>query len=89
MSSATYLLTEPNLGQNIDILQYQGPALLDSDADSNLIFSIHIRWPSNSHSVSSDYKAVGQCVVGEKPKNPLESTCSLAVFFVHAAHSLQ
>lgn len=32
-------------GKNIDVLQSQGPALIEADPDHNLIFSIHMWWP--------------------------------------------
>jgi len=32
-------------GKNINILQSEGPALLEADPDHNLIFSIHLWWP--------------------------------------------
>jgi hypothetical protein len=34
-----------NWGQNINILQSQGPGLIEFDPDSNLIFSVHMWWP--------------------------------------------
>ncbi len=32
-------------GKNINILQAQGPYLIDADPDHNLIFSVHMWWP--------------------------------------------
>ena len=32
-------------GQNINILQSQGPALIEADPDHNLLFSVHMWWP--------------------------------------------
>ncbi len=32
-------------GKNINILQSEGPALLEADPDHNLLFSIHLWWP--------------------------------------------
>jgi len=32
-------------GKNIDVLQSEGPALIEADPDHNLIFSIHMWWP--------------------------------------------
>jgi mannan endo-1,4-beta-mannosidase len=32
-------------GQNINILQSEGPALLEADPDHNLMFSVHMWWP--------------------------------------------
>lgn len=32
-------------GKDIDILQSQGPALIEADPDHNLIFSVHMWWP--------------------------------------------
>ncbi len=32
-------------GKNIDVLQSEGPALVDADPDRNLLFSIHMWWP--------------------------------------------
>lgn len=32
-------------GKDIDVLQSEGPALIDTDPDRNLIFSIHMWWP--------------------------------------------
>ena len=34
-----------NWGQNINILQSEGPDLIDYDPDHNLIFSVHMWWP--------------------------------------------
>jgi mannan endo-1,4-beta-mannosidase len=33
-------------GKNINILQANGPALIEADPDHNLLFSIHMWWPS-------------------------------------------
>ena len=32
-------------GKNIDVLQSEGPALIEADPDHNLMFSIHMWWP--------------------------------------------
>ncbi|MBN2350218.1 MAG: cellulase family glycosylhydrolase [Bacteroidales bacterium] len=32
-------------GQNINILQSQGPTLIENDPDHNLLFSVHMWWP--------------------------------------------
>lgn len=32
-------------GKNINIMQSEGPALIESDPDQNLIFSVHMWWP--------------------------------------------
>ena len=32
-------------GKDIDVLQSEGPALIDADPDHNLMFSIHMWWP--------------------------------------------
>ena len=34
-----------NWGKDIDVLQSQGPALIEADPDHNLMFSIHMWWP--------------------------------------------
>lgn len=52
-------------GQNINILQSQGPALLEHDPESNLIFSIHMWWPSAWHDTSSGFATVEERVSGE------------------------
>jgi mannan endo-1,4-beta-mannosidase len=33
-------------GKNINILQSQGPSLIDADPDHNLLFSVHMWWPA-------------------------------------------
>jgi mannan endo-1,4-beta-mannosidase len=37
--------TATDWGKNIDVLQSEGPALIEADPDHNLIFSIHMWWP--------------------------------------------
>jgi mannan endo-1,4-beta-mannosidase len=34
-------------GKNIDVLQSEGPYLIEADPDHNLMFSIHMWWPRN------------------------------------------
>jgi mannan endo-1,4-beta-mannosidase len=41
-------------GKNIDILQSQGPALIEADPDHNLIFSVHMWWPEMYGYTESD-----------------------------------
>ncbi len=53
-------------GQGIDILQSQGPALLNHDPESNLLFSVHMWWPSAWHDPSaSGWPTVEDRVRGE------------------------
>lgn len=39
------VIDAPNWGQNINILQSAGPALIEADPDRNLLFSVHMWWP--------------------------------------------
>jgi len=41
-------------GKNIDILQSQGPGLIEADPDHNLLFSIHMWWPEMYGYTESD-----------------------------------
>ena len=52
-------------GQNVDILQSQGPALIEHDPDSNLMFSVHMWWPSVWHDSSTGYATPADRVKGE------------------------
>lgn len=38
------VIDAPGWGQNIDVLQATGPALLEHDPESNLLFSVHMWW---------------------------------------------
>lgn len=39
------VIDAPNWGQNINVLQAAGPALIQADPDHNLLFSVHMWWP--------------------------------------------
>lgn len=39
------VIDAPNWGQNINILQSEGPSLIQADPDHNLLFSVHMWWP--------------------------------------------
>jgi mannan endo-1,4-beta-mannosidase len=41
----TLVIDASGWGQNINILQSQGPALIQADPDHNLLFSVHMWWP--------------------------------------------
>lgn len=41
-------------GKNLDILQSEGPALIEADPDHNLMFSIHMWWPKKYGFTESD-----------------------------------
>jgi len=41
-------------GKNINILQSQGPALIEADPDHNLLFSVHMWWPEMYGYTESD-----------------------------------
>lgn len=38
------IIDAPQWGQNIDVLQAAGPALIEHDPESNLMFSVHMWW---------------------------------------------
>ncbi|MBN2802511.1 MAG: cellulase family glycosylhydrolase [Deltaproteobacteria bacterium] len=42
-------------GQNIDILQACGPTLFNFDPYSNIMFSVHMWWPTIYHAVTAEY----------------------------------
>jgi mannan endo-1,4-beta-mannosidase len=54
-----------NWGQDIAVLQSQGPALLEHDPASNLLFSVHMWWPSAWHSSGTGWATVEERVTGE------------------------
>jgi hypothetical protein len=50
-------------GKNINVLQSEGPALIEADPDHNLIFSIHMWWPAMyGYSVSDIADEIEQSV---------------------------
>lgn len=42
------IIDAPQWGQNIDVLQAAGPALIEHDPESNLMFSVHMWWDDES-----------------------------------------
>jgi mannan endo-1,4-beta-mannosidase len=47
-------------GQNIDMLQAAGPYLISQDPDSNLLFSIHMWWPSEWRGEDVDQQVIDE-----------------------------
>jgi len=60
-------------GQSADNLFGQGPRLLQSDPEHNLMFSIHMWWPSQKH----DAAATGYATVRERVTATLERSVEL------------
>ena len=65
-------------GQDEKILLSAGPKLLQADPEHNLIFSVHMWWPSEKH----DPKATGFATVQERVTATLEKSVELKLPFV-------
>ena len=65
-------------GQNEKVLLSVGPKLLQADPEHNLIFSIHMWWPSEKH----DPNATGFATVQERITATLEKSVELKLPFV-------
>ena len=48
------ILDGTNYGKNILILQSEGPAIIENDPISNVMFSVHMWWPTKFYSNSED-----------------------------------
>ncbi len=72
-------------GKNINILQSQGPAIIEADPDHNLMFSVHMWWPkmygfseqSIINEISESVKMELPLIVGEFSQ--MHGSCSDAV----------
>ncbi|MGC9349766.1 MAG: discoidin domain-containing protein, partial [Anaerolineae bacterium] len=58
-------------GQNIDDLQLNGPYLIQADPDHNLMFSIHMWWPSEWRGASVDQMVVDEIAESIEMELPL------------------
>ncbi|MBN2528215.1 MAG: cellulase family glycosylhydrolase [Deltaproteobacteria bacterium] len=58
------IIDATNWGQNINILQKLGPTVFNHDPYNNVLFSIHMWWPSEYHD-SSEWETVEDRVIGE------------------------
>ena len=55
-------------GKNIDILQSEGPSLIEADPDHNLLFSVHMWWPAKyGYSESDIVNEIAESVNMELP----------------------
>lgn len=58
------IIDATNWGQNINILQKLGPTVFNHDPYSNVMFSVHMWWPSEWHD-TSEWPTVADRVIGE------------------------
>ena len=78
------VIDAPGWGQNIDVVQAAGPALIDSDPDRNLLFSVHMWWndPQGSRVTTELNESVGAnlpLIVGEFAQHAV-SNCAQEPF---------